>query len=76
MFDQAFHDIDCYLNGHGRIDEKEEGKLWLDWIVEKQGNFSEMSLCFGTTIKMVHELCMRKINEIKNERPGVYNSGK
>ena len=68
VFLEAFRDIECYLKEDGSLDERVEGKKSIDWIRKMKGNFKILA---GSTdkysIEEFHQLCIRKINQIKKE---------
>jgi len=67
VFLQAFRDVRAYFSGDGTPEEIAEGKVSLEWLKRMDGNFTVLALSTRRPIETVHQLCMRKIHEIKKE---------
>ena len=67
VFKQAFKDIDSYYTGTGNNDDMIGGKDALQWIKGMKGTFKTMSVCAPFPLDKLHQVCLHKINKIKEE---------
>ena len=67
VFLEAFRDIECYLRGEGTLEERLAGKESIVWIREMKGNFKILAGSSDYSIEEFHQLCIRRINDIKRE---------
>ena len=67
MMREIFRTIKCYYSNKGTKDELIEGKSAIKWI-KKMGNlFNCCAIASNRPIEMFHQMCLWKINCIKEE---------
>ena len=67
VFLQAFKDMVCYYTDEGTTREIEEGEKSIRWMREMEGNFRTLAVASGKSLDSFHQLCLGKINEIKED---------
>lgn len=65
IFDEIFRTIECYFYQTGTEEEITEGKRSIRWIKRMEGNFKQLALASGLPLDKFHQLCIWKINKIK-----------
>jgi hypothetical protein len=74
VFLEAFRDIECYFNGIGTDEERIEGRESIEWMRKMRGNFRILALASENySTEQFHDLCMRRINQLKKEAYNVKN---
>ena len=71
VFLEAFRDIECYFNGEGSDEGRIEGRESIVWMRKMRGNFRILALASENySTEQFHDLCIRKINQLKKEAYG------